>query len=69
MLSQLAGGSRAYHLPGELELEGEYSVIDFERSIQKAIVRHEVLRTVFREGGGEGCGRWCWRRRAPRCSG
>ena len=53
VLSQLAGGSRAYHLPGELELEGEYSVVDFERSIQKAIVRHEVLRTVFREGEGE----------------
>ena len=47
----MAGGSQAYHLRGELELEGEYSVVDFERSIQKAIARHEVLRTVFREGG------------------
>ena len=54
VLSQLAGGSRAYHMQGIHALYGEYAVAHLERAIRVTIGRHEVLRTVFREReGGE----------------
>ncbi|HEU4554734.1 MAG TPA: amino acid adenylation domain-containing protein, partial [Chitinophaga sp.] len=49
VLSQEEEGSRAYHLPGELHLDGDYDPLYFEQALHQVIDRHEILRTVFRE--------------------
>ena len=49
MLSQTEEDSRAYNLPIEFVLEGEYNASYFEEAIRMVIGRHEMLRTVFRE--------------------
>ena len=47
--SQFEGGSEAYNIPLRLELNGYYDIDSFSRSIKAVIVRHEILRTVFKE--------------------
>lgn len=47
ILSQLETEARAYHLYGQLPLEGEYQKAFFERALQQVIARHDILRTVF----------------------
>jgi len=49
VLSQIEQASQAYHLSGELLVEGEYVIDHLARAINTVIDRHEILRTVFRE--------------------
>jgi amino acid adenylation domain-containing protein/non-ribosomal peptide synthase protein (TIGR01720 family) len=53
MLDKIEGGSTHYHIPVALELYGELDEAVFEASFKQIIVRHESLRTVFRECEGE----------------
>jgi len=46
--SQSANASRAYHIPFELKLEGDYDKDILEQALLYIIDRHEILRTVFR---------------------
>ncbi len=48
VLSQFEGGSSAYNMPSSIELEGEYELSLFQKSFDRLIERHEVLRTVFK---------------------
>lgn len=48
-LSQLHGGSIAYHITGIYTLEGNLDIAALERAFTATIARHESLRTVFRE--------------------
>jgi amino acid adenylation domain-containing protein len=47
ILSQLEGGSRAYHMPTLMRLKGNLDVNKFVQSIENVIDKHESLRTVF----------------------
>jgi iturin family lipopeptide synthetase B len=49
ILSQSEEGSRAYNLPNQVWLGGEYNAAYFEEAIRAVMGRHEMLRTVFRE--------------------
>src|SRR6202012_2321315 len=49
VLSQMEEGSRAYHLYGQIDLQGHYQAEYLEASIGSVISRHEILRTVFRQ--------------------
>ncbi|GER91700.1 hypothetical protein KDW_58620 [Dictyobacter vulcani] len=53
LLDQLAEGSRAYTIPLALKLQGELDVTALEHSLQRIVVRHEVLRTIFQNHNGE----------------
>jgi amino acid adenylation domain-containing protein len=53
MLDKIDGGSAHYHIPVALELNGELNQTVFEASFRQIIMRHESLRTVFREQEGE----------------
>ncbi|MEO8240511.1 MAG: condensation domain-containing protein, partial [Flavobacterium sp.] len=44
--SQSANASRAYHIPFELKLEGDYNKDILEQALLYVIDRHEILRTV-----------------------
>ncbi|MBS7256338.1 non-ribosomal peptide synthetase [Flavobacterium branchiicola] len=46
--SQSANASKAYHIPFELKLEGDYDHPILEQALCYVIDRHEILRTVFR---------------------
>ncbi|MDR6571337.1 amino acid adenylation domain-containing protein, partial [Chitinophaga ginsengisegetis] len=54
VLSQLEDSSRAYHLSGQMEVEEMFRSSHLEAAINRVIGRHEILRTVFREGAGSG---------------
>ncbi|MDR6651068.1 amino acid adenylation domain-containing protein, partial [Chitinophaga ginsengisegetis] len=54
VLSQLEDSSRAYHLSGQMEVEEMFRSSHLETAINRVIGRHEILRTVFREGAGSG---------------
>ncbi|MGV3610690.1 MAG: amino acid adenylation domain-containing protein [Fluviicola sp.] len=47
ILSQLEGGSRAYHMPNSMRLKGNLDVKKFVRAIDLVIDKHEILRTIF----------------------
>ena len=47
-LEQLAPGLSAYHVPAAIRLKGDLRVDCLERSLQRLVQRHEILRTVFR---------------------
>lgn len=47
ILSQLEGGSRAYHMPNSLRLKGDLDVSRFVESIEAVLDKHEILRTIF----------------------
>jgi putative pyridoxal-dependent aspartate 1-decarboxylase len=49
VLSQFEEGSVAYNIPGSLTLEGKYELDLFQRSFDRLLERHEILRTVFKE--------------------
>jgi len=51
LLSQLDEASRSYHLPGAFYLEEGYDAVSLEKAVQQVMIRHEALRTVFRENG------------------
>lgn len=46
--SQSANASRAYHIPFELKLEGDYDKDILAQALLYVIDRHEILRTVLR---------------------
>ena len=50
VLSQFEGGSIAYNMPGSIPLDGSYDIDSFTKALYAVIERHEILRTVFREG-------------------
>jgi amino acid adenylation domain-containing protein len=49
VLSQFEGGSVAYNMPSQIELDGDYDIESFKLAIEATIERHEILRTVFKE--------------------
>ncbi len=49
VLSQLEGGLPAYNIPFQVELNAEYDIERFKKSVLAVIERHEILRTVFKE--------------------
>jgi natural product biosynthesis luciferase-like monooxygenase protein len=53
MLDKIEGGSSHYNIPVALELKGELDPVAFEEAFRSILARHESLRTVFREKGGE----------------
>lgn len=53
VLSQLEGGSTAYHIVRSFYLKGRVLKENLEKAFQACIRRHESLRTVFREINGE----------------
>ncbi|WP_160715569.1 non-ribosomal peptide synthetase, partial [Chitinophaga solisilvae] len=50
VLSQFSSGNIAYNIPGAYVFEGTPDVGSLEESFRVLIARHEILRTVFREG-------------------
>jgi len=51
VLSQLEEGNVAYNMPGMYVFEGNLEPGALEHAFQWLILRHEILRTVFREDG------------------
>ncbi|WP_166923724.1 non-ribosomal peptide synthetase [Flavobacterium poyangense] len=51
--SQSTAASTAYHIPFEVQLEGDYDRNLLEEAIRYVINRHEILRTVFRLNSDE----------------
>ncbi|GAA3932924.1 amino acid adenylation domain-containing protein [Chitinophaga oryziterrae] len=49
LLSRQPEASRAYHLSGQISIEGPQCREQMERAITAVIARHEILRTVFHE--------------------
>ncbi|AET61188.1 iturin a synthetase a [Paenibacillus terrae HPL-003] len=52
VLDQLGGGT-AYHVPGQLFIEGDLEVSRFIEAVKEAILRHESFRTYFDLEDGE----------------
>ncbi|WDE02122.1 non-ribosomal peptide synthetase [Thalassomonas actiniarum] len=52
-IDQLQGGSAEYNMPAAFEVEGEFSPEAAEQALSVIIQRHEVLRTVYLDGGEE----------------
>ncbi len=50
VLSQLEGASVAYHIPGVYEFRGRLDQGSLRWAFDRLVERHEVLRTVIREG-------------------
>ena len=49
VLSQMEGGNLAYNMPAVYEIKGRLDPAALETAFRDLIVRHEILRTVFRE--------------------
>lgn len=52
-LDQLEPGNAAYHLAGEIHLQGRLDVARLERALDALVQRHAALRTRFSAGAGE----------------
>ncbi|MFI2184143.1 amino acid adenylation domain-containing protein [Streptomyces sioyaensis] len=52
-LEQLQPGNPAYHVAGELHLDGELDVAALRAALTEVVRRHEALRTVFTTVDGE----------------
>ncbi|MCA1613890.1 MAG: condensation domain-containing protein, partial [Acidobacteria bacterium] len=50
-LDQLESHSAAYNIPLSVRLEGRLDVSALEKTFNEIVCRHEVLRTVFAQGG------------------
>ncbi|MDQ6763754.1 MAG: amino acid adenylation domain-containing protein, partial [Bacteroidota bacterium] len=53
VLSHFKDGSKAYNFSGAYIIEGKLNIDAFKKAIEKLIERHENLRTIFIEIGGE----------------
>ncbi|GAA0707982.1 hypothetical protein GCM10009429_41400 [Dyella marensis] len=53
-LHKLEGPSTTFNVPLALHLEGELDADALQAAVRDVIVRHEVLRTIFREANGVG---------------
>jgi amino acid adenylation domain-containing protein len=53
LVDRMEPGSAAYHVPAGLRLRGRLDAALLERTLAEVVRRHEALRTVFREEGGE----------------
>ena len=52
-IAQLEGASAVYSIPMALLLEGDLDIAALEAALGDVIARHEVLRTVFADDGGQ----------------
>src|SRR5437588_12798084 len=52
-LDQLETAGAAYHIPAIFRVEGRLDAAALEYALDEIVRRHEALRTVFREAGGE----------------
>ena len=52
-LDQLEPGTATYNIPGATRIEGPLDAAAMERALREIVDRHEALRTVYREVGGE----------------
>ncbi len=52
-LDQLAPGNAYYNIPSALRLHGHIDIGIIERSLNQIILRHEILRTVFKSEKGQ----------------
>ncbi|HEX9939603.1 MAG TPA: amino acid adenylation domain-containing protein [Longimicrobium sp.] len=52
-IDQLQGAGAAYHMPTRLRLKGELDRAALVRALDRIVARHEALRTVFAETGGD----------------
>src|SRR6476660_4023458 len=46
-LAQMEGGSKAYHMPFGLRLQGRLHVAALKQALDRIVARHEALRTTF----------------------
>jgi amino acid adenylation domain-containing protein len=46
-LAQMEGGSKAYHMPFGLRLQGRLDVAALKQGLDRIVARHEALRTTF----------------------
>ncbi|HEY6351239.1 MAG TPA: amino acid adenylation domain-containing protein, partial [Candidatus Angelobacter sp.] len=46
-LAQMEGGSKAYHMPFDLRLNGRLNRAALKRTLDRIVARHEALRTTF----------------------
>ncbi|HEV2735235.1 MAG TPA: amino acid adenylation domain-containing protein, partial [Longimicrobiaceae bacterium] len=53
LVDRIEPGSAAYHVAAGLRLRGRLDAALLERTLAETVRRHEALRTVFREEGGE----------------
>jgi amino acid adenylation domain-containing protein len=49
VLSRFSKGNEAYNIPNVLELKGKLDIALFQQAVQQAVIRHESLRTIFKE--------------------
>ncbi|MEM6686818.1 MAG: amino acid adenylation domain-containing protein, partial [Bacteroidota bacterium] len=56
--SQIAEGSKAYHMPFVIELAGIYKADILHKAVDEMMARHEILRTVFRKDDTEIVRQW-----------
>ena len=53
ILSHFKDGSEAYNVASAFSIEGAFNIDAFKKAFDFVIERHEILRTVFVESGGE----------------
>ncbi|AXG70726.1 linear gramicidin synthase subunit D [Kordia sp. SMS9] len=56
--SQIAEGSKAYHMPFVIEISGKKQLDIVQEAMNCLIARHEILRTVFRKDDEETVKQW-----------
>lgn len=52
-MEQIEAGNPAYHCPSAVQLSGSLDLSALQRAVDLVVSRHEVLRTTYREVGGE----------------
>ncbi|MEM6684215.1 MAG: amino acid adenylation domain-containing protein [Bacteroidota bacterium] len=58
VISQFQNMSQAYNMPAHIYLDGNYDAVTLQAAIAKAVERHEILRTVFREDAEGNIKQW-----------
>ncbi|MBA6257663.1 MULTISPECIES: non-ribosomal peptide synthetase [unclassified Colwellia] len=52
-IDQIQSGSSEYNIPVAIQIEGDFNVDIAEKAITRIVARHESLRTIFKEEGGQ----------------